>query len=374
MMREAYPGGLAVAVPGELRGYEELHRRYGKLNWSELFDDAIQLATKGFHIGAELANALKAGEKYTSSFANKTRQAFLNSHGKVLQKGDKLVQKDLAETLKAIAANGADYFYEGDLAKEIVQEVQENGKLQLPKWHSGVIIASDLANYSVSWVTPLNRTLKGNLTVFTTPPPGSGGIVSFVLGIMDAFRTTAEECLPENVTTFHRFAESCKFGYAKRALLGDVDFENCSKVLDEMTSKEEAEKVMRNINDTHTLSNLSSYGFVHQYARHDAGNSHATFWNRSDMIITISSTINHPFGSWIRTNSGVLLNNQMDSFSTPDELKRSGQQPASANFIKPKKRPMSSMAPTVIVDHDGTGLLALGGTGGSLLASGIALV
>ncbi|XP_037514861.2 scoloptoxin SSD14-like [Rhipicephalus sanguineus] len=109
---ESLVGGKAVAVPGELRGYHELHKRYGKLNWSVLFEDAIKLATYGFPIGEDLASALKAADNKTFALANKTSwQAFVNNNTKkVLQKGDKLIQLDLAKTLDDIAKNGADYF------------------------------------------------------------------------------------------------------------------------------------------------------------------------------------------------------------------------------------------------------------------------
>ncbi|XP_037514707.1 uncharacterized protein LOC119391104 [Rhipicephalus sanguineus] len=222
-------------------------------------------------------------------------QAFVNNNTKkVLQKGDKLIQLDLAKTLDDIAKNGADYFYNGSFAKELVQEVADNG---------GVMIEWDLTNYSASWVTPLNRTFKGNLTLYTAPPPGSGGVVAYILGIMDAFRAKEDECLQENVSTLHRFAESCKFGYAKRADLGDPQFVDCEQVLTEMTSTETAETAKGKINDSRTFGNLEYYGYTYGIARHDQGNAHATFWYRDDIVIAVSSTINHPYDSVLSQSS-----------------------------------------------------------------------
>uniref|UniRef100_A0A224YZ70 Gamma-glutamyltranspeptidase / glutathione hydrolase / leukotriene-C4 hydrolase n=1 Tax=Rhipicephalus zambeziensis TaxID=60191 RepID=A0A224YZ70_9ACAR len=359
-------GGKAVAVPGELRGYAALHSRYGKLNWSDLFDYAIFFAECGFPVGPHLAMALKAGENISNRLANETRRAFLNNEtGKVLQEGDILVQKDLAKTLTKVAENGADYFYNGTFAEELVEEVK--------KWR-GIMTVDDLKNYTVEWMTPVNTTFQGNYTMFSPPPPGSGPVLSYILNTMDMFRTTEEPCLPDNVTTLHRFAESCKFGYAKRGLLGDMRFVNCSEVVANMTSRDFAAQAKNKINDSCTYNDTEYYGFVNETAQEDTGTAHVTLYGSDGIAISVSSTINYYFGSLIRTNSGVLLNDQMDDFSTPGKPNIYGLAPSKANFIKPGKRPMSSMSPMVLVDSAGKVQLSLGGTGGSLITSGIALV
>nr|XP_054923484.1 scoloptoxin SSD14-like isoform X2 [Dermacentor andersoni] len=359
-------GGLAVAVPGELRGYYELHSNYGKLNWSELFVDAIQLAKSGFPIGAHLANALKAGERITTALANETRRAFLNNTtGQVLKKGEILIQADLAKTLEYVAAQGADYFYTGEFAKELVQEVKDWG---------GVMTEEDLLCYSANWTTPVKTTFKDNFTMYSAAPPGSGPVLAYILGIMDGFRSNQEACLPDNVTTLHRFAESCKFGYAKRTLLGDMAFVNCSELVNNMTSGALASEARSKINDTHTFNDPGYYGYENNTVQKDSGTAHATFLGSDGVAISVSSTINYYFGSLVRTNSGVLLNNEMDDFSRPGMSNLYSLASSSPNYIVPRKRPMSSMAPMILVDANGKVQLALGGTGGSYITSGIAMV
>ncbi|XP_070390044.1 scoloptoxin SSD14-like [Dermacentor albipictus] len=358
-------GGLAVAVPGELRGYHELHSRYGKLPWKDLFEDAINLARCGFPVGAHLAMALKAGQQHNSSLANETRQAFINkTTGKVLEKGDIFVQEDLADTLENVSQYGVDYFYNGSFAEELVQKVNAWG---------GVMTVDDLRNYSVRWMEPVNASFKGSLTLFSAPPPGSGPVLTYILGIMDQFRTS-DPCLPDNVTTLHRLVESFKFGYAKRTLLGDMDFVNCTELVKNMTSPDFAEEARWKINDSCTYNDPEYYGFVNESALKDTGTAHVTFYGSDGIVISVSSTINYYFGSLVRTDSGVLLNNQMNDFSMPGKPNLYNLAPSQANFIVPGKRPMSSMAPMVVVDSNGTVQLSLGGTGGSLITSGIAMV
>ncbi|XP_075744456.1 scoloptoxin SSD14-like isoform X2 [Rhipicephalus microplus] len=359
-------GGLAVAVPGELRGYKALHDEYGRLPWRHLFNKSILLARCGFPIGFHLAMALKYGQTVNSSLANETRRAFVNNiTGKVLQKGEILIQEDLAKTLEGVANQGVNYFYEGDIAKELVDKVNEWG---------GVMTTDDLKNYTVRWEKPVNTTFQGNYTLFSVPPPGSGPVLAYILGIMDKFRSENESCLPDNITTLHRIIESFKFGYAKRAELGDMAYVNCSELVTNMTSSSFAEAAKTKINDSCTYNDPEYYGFVNESAPKDSGTAHITFYGKDGITISVSSSINYYFGSLVRTKSGILLNNQMDDFSRPGKPNIYGLAPSSANFIVPGKRPMSSMAPMVIVDAEGKVQLAMGGTGGSLITSGIALV
>uniref|UniRef100_A0A131Z1T5 Gamma-glutamyltranspeptidase / glutathione hydrolase / leukotriene-C4 hydrolase n=1 Tax=Rhipicephalus appendiculatus TaxID=34631 RepID=A0A131Z1T5_RHIAP len=358
-------GGMAVAVPGELRGYEELHKHLnGSLKWENLFEDAIRLARQGFRIGKHLAAAIKMGKKMTSALANQTKKAFMNASGELLVEGDLLIQEDLADTLKKISEEGASYFYNGSLAKEIVAKVQNTG---------GIMTEEDLKNYTVKWVEPVNVSLEDGRTLYSAPPPGSGPVLGFILGIMNKFLNQTK-CLEDTVTTLHRFAESCKFGYAKRALLGDPDFVNCTEVVRDMTSPQSFLNAKNKINDSCTYHDPGYYGFVNETILQDTGTSHAVFWGTDGVVISLSSTINGYFGSLVRTDSGVLLNNEMDDFSTPGKANMYSVEASQANYIAPGKRPMSSMAPLILLNDKGEVVLAIGGTGGSKITSGVAMV
>ncbi|XP_077534255.1 scoloptoxin SSD14-like isoform X2 [Haemaphysalis longicornis] len=360
-------GGMAIAVPGELRGYAELHRSLnGSLPWKELFEDAIRVARHGFPMGAHLANALREGRKIKGPLADNIRRVFSDPEtGELLQEGEMVKQEDLARTLEAVATYGPDYFYHGDFAQSIINEIQENG---------GMITLDDLANYKVEWAPPVRSRFKGGLTLYSAPPPGSGAVLAFILGIMDQFRSSGRAALPDDVLTLHRFAEACKFAYAKRALLGGAKSIECDELVRHLTSPELAQRARSLIDDMQTFSRPEYYGFVNESQEQDHGTAHATFWGPDGDVIAVSSTVNYYFGSYVRTKTGVVLNNQMDDFSTPGAVNFYGVAPSRANFIAPGKRPMSSMAPVVVVDRLGDVVLALGGTGGSKITSGVALV
>uniref|UniRef100_G3MPR7 Gamma-glutamyltransferase n=1 Tax=Amblyomma maculatum TaxID=34609 RepID=G3MPR7_AMBMU len=360
-------GGLPVGVPGELRGYKELHERLnGTLNWTQLFDDAIKLARQGFAVGPHLAQALQMGSRIPSqNFTDNLRKAFSNNEtGEFLAEGELLIQEDLANTLESIARNGVEHFYNSTLTQEIVNTINNS---------SGVMSVEDFANYTVEWVDPVNASFRDGHTLFSVPPPGSGPVLTYILGIMDQFREYEGARLKDDALTLHRFTEACKFAYAKRASLGDPSFVNCTELARSMTSTNFAKRAKAKINDSCTFADPGYYGFVNEYQKLDNGTAHATFWGPDGYVIAISSSINYYFGSLLRTNSGVLLNNQMDDFSTPGQRNIYKVPPSPSNFIKSGKRPMSSMAPAIVVDKCGDVKLAIGGTGGSRITSGVAL-
>ncbi|XP_077535851.1 scoloptoxin SSD14-like [Haemaphysalis longicornis] len=363
-------GGLAIAVPGELRGYEELHNHLnGTLCWRDLFEYAVRLAKCGFPMGAHLANALQEGVDKLKKMKRTLPPTFnriFNRSGTLLKVGEKLLQEDLGKTLEDVAnSGGADYFYKGDFAVELAEEIKNN---------SGIITTEDLKEYKVDWMPALEVCFQGQLTMLSAPPPGSGPVLAHILGIMDQFRNSSHECLEDIVLTWHRFVEACKFSYAKRALLGDPKFVDISQAIEILTSVDSAAQARAKIKDDKTFGDLSYYDFVKETQDINHGTSHASFWGEDGVVISVSSSINYYFGSVVRTNSGVILNNQMDDFSTPGRSNLYGVAPSEANYIEPQKRPMSSMAPTVFLGDRKEPVLALGGTGGSKITSGVALV
>ncbi|XP_037565240.1 glutathione hydrolase 1 proenzyme-like [Dermacentor silvarum] len=153
-----------------------------------------------------------------------------------------------------------------------------------------------------------------------------------------------------------------------------MNFVNCTELVNNMTSPAFASEARKKINDSHTFNDPEYYGYEKQPAQKDSGTAHAAFLGSDGVAISVSSTINYYFGSLVRTNSGVLLNNEMDDFSRPGMSNLYNLASSSPNFISPGKRPMSSMAPMILVDSAGKVQLALGGTGGSYITSGIAMV
>ncbi|XP_077534514.1 scoloptoxin SSD14-like [Haemaphysalis longicornis] len=363
-------GGLAIAVPGELRGYQELHERLnGSICWKDLFTDAVTLARCGFAVGSHLAAALEEGNrtltKYKIPLPPNFKKVFWNeSEQRMLKEGEWCIQKDLAATLEAVANNeSADYFYEGPFAESLVKEINASG---------GIITTDDLKNYTAEWKEAVNTTFVGDYTMFSAPPPGSGAVLAYLLGIMDQYRNLSLFCFDDSILTMHRFAESCKFAYAQRSLLGDT--KKSSEVVRNLTSPDFARAAKEKINDNRTFDDPAYYGYLNETQQPDHGTAHATVWGDDGVVIAVSSTINFYFGSMVRTSSGIVLNNEMDDFSKPGTPNIYKIPPSKANYIEPWKRPMSSMAPTVIVDEYQDPILALGGTGGAKITSGVALV
>ncbi|CAN7984758.1 unnamed protein product, partial [Ixodes hexagonus] len=356
--------GLSVAVPGEIRGYQALLQRMGtNLTWRALFEDAIRLARDGFPIHLHLADALRVKKNAIYSYRN-MRQTFWNvDTNDTLKEGHLLVQKDLAASLELIAENGPDHFYEGAFAEQLVREVNENG---------GNMTLEDISSYEVAWDDPVNVSFKDDLVMYSVPPPGSGAVLSYIMNIMDAFRTDGNDTLEDNVLTLHRFLEACKFAYGKRALLGDPNFVDLGQLVHKLTSRQHALAARKLIDDSRTFDDPALYSGRGPF-RPDHGTAHASFLSPNGDAIAVTGTVNYYFGSMV-SSGGVVLNNQMDDFSVPGVTDQYTVAPLETNFVAPGKRPLSSMAPAVVVDQNGDAQLVLGGAGGTKITSGIALV
>nr|XP_037269201.1 scoloptoxin SSD14-like [Rhipicephalus microplus] len=353
-------GGLSVAVPGELRGYRTLLRKlHATLNWRDHFDDAIRLARYGFPVGPHLAAAL---QKHKDDLSESLKKVFWNeTTNDTLAEGDLLVQADLADTLEVIANKGPDYFYKGGIGEQMAKEIRDDG---------GVITEHDLKSYEAEWKEPIVADLSNGNTLFTVASPGSGAVLAGILRVgIDAL-----ERFNSTTLQWHRFIEACKHGYGGRSHLGDSDFEDVKELEQNMTTPEWAAAVGNLINESTTFDDPAHYGFLNNSYPEDGGTAHATFWGDTGDVIAITSTINNHFGSKLRTSSGVILNNQMDDFATPGMSNSYDVYPTRPNFIEPRKRPLSSMVPSVFVDCKGDAVLALGGTGGPRITSAVALV
>ncbi|XP_077535840.1 scoloptoxin SSD14-like [Haemaphysalis longicornis] len=293
------------------------------------------------------------------------RKPFWNSEEKrPLIAGELLVQKDLARTLTEIAKYGPDYFYKGSLARTMVREIAE---------HGGIMTLKDLRSYKPTWTQPVSVTFRDGRVAYSAPPPAGGAIYSYIMSIMDAFRSDDHAGLQDDVLTLHRFVEACKFAYAKRALLGDPRFVNVADVVRNLTSPGYAESTRRKINDDRTYHDPAHYDFAGEITPPSKGTAHLSMWGDGDAL-SITTTINSYFGSLVRSSSGIVFNNHMDDFSIPGESNYWGVAPSKANFIEPGKRPQSSMSPTIVLDPNGDAELVVGASGGPKITTAVALV
>ncbi|XP_065292661.2 scoloptoxin SSD14-like isoform X2 [Dermacentor albipictus] len=359
-------GGLAVAVPGELRGYERLITYYSHKSFREHFEYSIKRAREGIKVGKFLAMTLQLEYEHLKDAPTLKDMYFKTGSGDPLTEGDILKNPDLANTYQELMNKSVDYFYEGALAEKIVQAVRNS---------HGILTKQDLREYKVRWVKPIERKFRDGRTMYSVRPPASGPVLAYMLGIVDELREGPDDALNDDSLNYHRFIEALKFAYAKRALLGDERMEpGVLEVIEELLSKEAAEMSRAKINDSKTNDDVRFYGMTNANRR-DSGTSHSCYWDKDDNVVAITSTVNYLFGSQVVPDgTGFILNDEMDDFSTPGQINAYGVGPSTVNFIKPTKTPQSSMVPTRILDKDGKPEMCIGGSGGSLITSGVGMV
>ncbi|XP_041373230.1 glutathione hydrolase 1 proenzyme-like [Gigantopelta aegis] len=356
-------GGLSIAVPGEIKGYWAAHQEFGSLPWRDLFLPAISMVQKGFKVPNKLAVALDESRDWIMKDKS-MREAYVNKKtGDVYKEGEIRRDPKLAKTLQIIADEGMQAFYNGSLTDDILSDINER---------DSIITKADLLQYVAERKDPLTSTLHDNLTIFTPPLPSSGALLIFMLNVLDGYRFTHESVKHTRnaILTYHRIVETFKFAYALRMDLGD---EPLPKLIANLTSHKFADEIRSKIWDNQT-HNLAYYGKT-SYSEIKTSTAHLSIIDQGGNAVSVTSTINLWFGSRVRgIRTGILFNDEMDDFSSPNKTNSFGIPPSPANFIKPGKRPLSSMCPSVFVDKHGDVKLVVGAAGGSHITTATALV
>ena len=342
-------GALAIAVPGEVAGLAEALKRFGSLPLATVLEPAIRYAAEGFPLQYSLRHTIERQLATIRKFPDLARVLLVKNE--VAPEGEKLRQPELAETLKAVAEQGPQVFYQGRIAEAIADTLKKEG---------GNLTLDDLKNYKPVWREPLIGSYRKR-TVITMPPPSSGGIALIqMLNVLEGYQLNL---IPHNSAThLHLLAETMKHAFADRAqYLGDPDFVQIPT--EKLTSKEHAAWIRSRISSVHTYG-PRFYGLASTKPE-QGGTTHFGVLDRFGNAVSSSLTINTQFGSKVLVpGTGVILNNEMDDFSIePASPNVYGLIGTEANSIQPKKRPLSSMMPTIILQDDRPALI-VGASGG----------
>ena len=348
-------GPLACGVPGMVAALNSAHTRFGKLPWNALFEPAIRAAFDGFEVTRSVHNTLREEQKVIAKFADAAK-VLLKPDGSLYRIGERLIQRDLANTLELIATKGSDWFYKGEFATQCDHHIRQQG---------GVLSASDFEQYRAVDRIPLRTSYRG-YQVVGFPTPSSGGIhIQQMLQILTRFPLKELYGQGNSADYYHLLAEAMKLAFADRAhYLGDSDFVDVPSLL---TSQEYTDELAKRI-DMEKSSTVPGHNDSKGKAIDD-GKKHTTHMTTADRDgnwVALTATVNTSWGNkMIVPGTGVVLNNQMDDFSiSPGVPNAFGLIGSKANAIEPGKRPLSSMSPTIVLDGQGQPAMTCGAAGG----------
>uniref|UniRef100_A0A8C1TH79 Glutathione hydrolase n=1 Tax=Cyprinus carpio TaxID=7962 RepID=A0A8C1TH79_CYPCA len=350
--------GLLVAVPGMISGLHQAHQLYGRMVWKDVVTMAADVARNGFNMTHELADALSEVKEQNVSDA--FRDLFL-LNGQAPLAGLFTKRLDLVAILDRIAVNGVSEFYSGNLTQEITSVVQAKG---------GVLTEDDFKNYTTVIEKPLQSLYQG-FQVFVPPPPHAGAALLSALNILEGFNITHQV---SRSSIYHWIAESLKIALSQASGLGDSMFDSSvSELVTQMLSKDHAAVLRQKIDDSQASA---AEHYTQSYELQEgAVASQLMIMGTDDLIVSVMSSLNRPFGSRIVTPSGILLNSQILDFSWPNKT-HSAAAYNQRNSIEPGKRPASFLMPIAVrpsIGLCGT-YVALGSSNGERALSGITQV
>jgi gamma-glutamyltranspeptidase / glutathione hydrolase len=329
-------GFLSVPVPSCLKGYEALHKAYGRLSWAQILQPAIELAENGFVLTQPLADFIQIYRGEFERFPS-TARVFLPD-GRAPKAGDIFRQPDLARTLKGVAGQGSDYFYRGDVRKRIAKFFQDNG---------GVLSTDDLANYQAKWLTPISTTYRG-YTVYTQPPSSSAIAVLEQLNVLEGYDLKA---LGHNSPEYlHLLGEVMRLAVADRnRYVGDPEFVKVP--VDKLVSKEYAAERRKLIHLDSTMSVATAGDFGQPEETHT---THLNVVDAEGNMVALTQTLGDFFGSHlVAADTGILFS---------DEMRHLHLDPNDPSRLESGKRSRSNESPIVIL-KDGKPFMAIGTPG-----------
>ena len=356
--RKSRDSGLAVGVPGTVAGLELAFKTYGsgKVSWLEVLAPAIALARQGIVVEEDLADSLPQAQKRLAQYPS-TAKIFLKADLSPLSQGERLVQSDLAQTLELIAARGSAGFYRGEVAQKLSAAVSAAG---------GTMTVEDLATYQPIIRKPVTGTYQG-LQIASMPPPSSGGVhVIEILNMLEALKLPPTAA--PDADRLHLFTEAMKIAYADRSeYLGDPDFVTVPVAA--LTSKRYAQARIKEIDPAKARpAHEIKPGQLAPYESDQT--THYSIVDVEGNAVANTYTLNFSYGlGLVAEGTGVILNNELDDFAAKAGVPNAfGLVGGDANAPAPRKRPLSSMSPTILLDQ-GRVVMVTGSPGGSRIIS-----
>jgi gamma-glutamyltranspeptidase/glutathione hydrolase len=353
-------GYRAAGVPGTVAGMDLALKRYGtgKLNWTQLIEPARRLALSGFTLTHSLARGMSENRERLELYED-SRRIFLN-RGSLYKQGDVLRQAELAATLARLQKGGAREFYEGETARLIVEDM---------KRHRGLITRKDLRDYVAKERAPLRTTYRGN-EIITMPPPSSGGVVLIeMLNMLEGYNL--REMGWASARKVHLMTEVMRRAFADRAeYMGDADFVKVP--VSGLIDKTYARRLRSTINlERATPSSEVRAGKPQGYESGET--THFTVVDTEGNVVSNTYTLNDSYGAAVvAKGTGILLNNEMDDFAAkPGEKNYYGLVQGENNAVAPRKRPLSSMTPTIVLQANGKVWFAVGSPGGPRIINAV---
>ncbi|MCC5618507.1 gamma-glutamyltransferase [Nostoc sp. CHAB 5836] len=360
---DAVVGGKSVGVPGVLRMLELAHKKYGKLPWSQLFQRAIQLSEQGFPLSPRLYTLLSKDQYLSRN--EPAKSYFYQPDGTPKPIGTKLVNQPLAEVLRQIAKGGANAFYQGNIAKDVVATVRQAA---VP----GDLTTTDLVQYQAKLREPVCGTYRV-YKVCGMGPPSSGGLtVLQILGILQQFNLAALK--PASLEAVHLFSEAGRLAYADRNLyIADTDF--VPVPVKELINPNYLKLRAAIINPERSMGQAQAgkplLQQAHRWGKNQSrdfpSTSHVSIVDAAGNAVSMTTSIEDAFGSRLMVR-GFLLNNQLTDFS----FSPTSEGKPVANRIEAKKRPRSSMSPMMVFDRNGKLVMVIGSAGGAQIINYVA--
>lgn len=360
---DAVIGGKSVGVPGTIRMLEMAHKAYGKLPWHQLFEPAIKLAEEDFSLSPRLYTLLSK-DPYLPRF-EPAKSYFYQPDGTPKPVGTKLANKPYSEVLQRIASRGADGFYKGRIARDIVATV-ENANVP------GDLTTKDLANYQAKERSPVCGIYRLYKVCGMGPPTSGPLTVLQILGILENFNLAALK--PDSVQAIHLFAEAGRLAYADRGLyMADADF--VPVPINELIDPEYLKRRATLINPNRAMAEAKPGELLSKQsllwgtdnAIEFPSTSHITIVDKYGNAVSMTTSIEDVFGSRLMVR-GFLLNNQLTDFSFSPTV---DGKPV-ANRVEAGKRPRSAMSPMMVFDQNGKLVMVVGSAGGSRIINYVA--